>query len=176
MHDAAVIGGGVVGCAVALALARRGADTVLLEAEDELARGASGTNSGILHTGFDSKPGELETKLILRAAEIRPAVLDELGIPVVRCGARLEPRGDQEARTVAQVAAGARTNGVDVQLRENGTLVVPGESVTDPVAYTGALAAAAERAGTAVRTGSRVSGIRSEAGGLVLELEPGGSV
>ena len=57
MHDAAVIGGGVVGCAVALALARRGADTVLLEAEDELARWASGTNSGILHTGFDSTPG-----------------------------------------------------------------------------------------------------------------------
>jgi len=40
MRDAAVIGGGVVGCAVALAAPRRGADVVLLEAEDEPARRA----------------------------------------------------------------------------------------------------------------------------------------
>ena len=52
--EVVVIGGGVVGCAVALALARRGASVALLEAEPELALGASGTNSGILHTGFDS--------------------------------------------------------------------------------------------------------------------------
>ena len=83
-HDAAVIGGGVVGCAVALALARRGAGTVLFEAEDELARWASGTNSGILHTGFDSVPGELETDLILRAGRLRDTVLDVLGVPVRR--------------------------------------------------------------------------------------------
>jgi len=57
----AVIGGGVVGCAVAHALARRGVRAVLLEAEPGLALGASGANSGILHTGFDSPPGELES-------------------------------------------------------------------------------------------------------------------
>ncbi len=52
----AVIGGGVVGAAVACALTRRGADVVLLEAEGELAGAASGSNSGILHSGFDSEP------------------------------------------------------------------------------------------------------------------------
>jgi len=67
----AIIGGGVVGSAVAYALARRGVATTLLEAEDDLALGASGTNSGILHTGFDSTPGELETELILRSAALR---------------------------------------------------------------------------------------------------------
>jgi glycerol-3-phosphate dehydrogenase len=55
----AIVGGGVVGAAVAHALARRGVVAILLEAEDELALGASGTNSGILHTAFDSAPGEL---------------------------------------------------------------------------------------------------------------------
>ncbi|MFL5839614.1 MAG: NAD(P)/FAD-dependent oxidoreductase [Thermoleophilaceae bacterium] len=171
----AVIGGGVVGAAVAYTLARRGVTGVLLEAEDELARGASGTNSGILHTGFDSKPGELETRLILRAAELRPPVLEELAIPVVPCGARLVPRGERETATVARVADGARANAVEVRLH-GGVLEVPGESVTDPVAYTDALAAAAERAGTAVRTGSRVAAIRSDADGLVLELEGGETV
>jgi len=58
--EIAVTGAGVVGCAVALALARRGVEVVLLEAEADPARGASGTNSGILHTGFDATPGSLK--------------------------------------------------------------------------------------------------------------------
>ena len=74
-----------MGCAGALALVRRGVNVALLEAEPTPALGASGTNSGILHTGFDSKPGELETRLILRAAQLRPAVLEALGVPVLRC-------------------------------------------------------------------------------------------
>jgi glycerol-3-phosphate dehydrogenase len=55
----AVIGGGVVGAAISRALSRRRIAVVLVEAEPELGLGASGTNSGILHTAFDSVPGEL---------------------------------------------------------------------------------------------------------------------
>jgi glycerol-3-phosphate dehydrogenase len=165
-YDAAVIGGGVVGCAVALALARRGADTVLLEAEDELGLWASGTNSGILHTGFDSTPGELETRLIRRSAELRDPVLDALGVPVIRCGATLRPRDDAERARVTALAEKAGVNGVEVALRDDGALDVPGESVTDPVAYTRALAAAAEACGAQVRRGERVTAVRRTAGGL----------
>ena len=93
-----VIGGGVVGAALIHALARRGVAAVLLEAEAELALGASGTNSGILHTGFDSTPGELETRLILRSAQLRDAVLDELGVPVLRCGALLARQAERATR------------------------------------------------------------------------------
>src|SRR5947209_15216376 len=92
--EVAVIGAGVVGCAVALALARRGVAVALLEAEPEPALGASGTNSGILHTGFDSTPGELETELILASAAIRKPVLGALGIPVLRCGAVINELGE----------------------------------------------------------------------------------
>jgi glycerol-3-phosphate dehydrogenase len=94
--EVAVIGGGVVGCAVAHALARRGVQTLLLEAEPGLALGASGANSGILHTGFDSEAGELETRLILRSAQLREQLLEELGVAVWRCGARLQARGEEE--------------------------------------------------------------------------------
>jgi glycerol-3-phosphate dehydrogenase len=167
-YDVAVIGGGAVGCAVALALARRGAGTVLLEAEDELALWASGTNSGILHTGFDSGPGELETDLILRSAQLRDPVLDALGVPVVRCGATLRPRGDAERAKVAALAENAAANGVEVDLHPNGTLDVPGEAVTDPVAYTRALAAAAKACGADVRLAARVTSLRRTAGGLDL--------
>ena len=143
MTEIAVIGGGVVGTAVTLALARRGAETVLFEACEELGRAASGTNSGILHTGFDSPPGELETRLILRAAELRDPVLETLGVPVRRCGALV--RGVEPA------------NGVPVRRLADGALEVPGESVTDPIHFTRALAAAAQACGAEVRTGVRVT-------------------
>src|SRR5262245_27745633 len=166
MQDAAIIGGGVVGCAVALALARRGAGTVLFEAEDELALWASGTNSGILHTGFDSTPGELETELILRAAQVRDPVLEALGIRVLRCGATLRPRDDTERAKTAALAANAAANGVDVELQPDGTLDVPGETVTDPVAYTRALAAAAQACGAEIRLGERVTALRPTVSGV----------
>src|SRR5438270_7847711 len=79
--ELAVIGAGVVGSAVALALARRGVSVALLEAEPEPGLGASGTNSGILHTGFDSPLGELETQLILASGAVRDRVVERLAIP-----------------------------------------------------------------------------------------------
>jgi glycerol-3-phosphate dehydrogenase len=164
----AVIGGGVVGAAVTYALARRGVGVLLLEAGDELALAASGTNSGILHTGFDSAPGELETRMILRSAALRDAVLEELGVPVLRCGALLRPRRDDDAATLAALAAGARRNGVAVTVREDGSLHVPGEAVTDPVAFVIALAATAAAAGAEVRTGARVEAIERAERRLVL--------
>jgi glycerol-3-phosphate dehydrogenase len=171
-----VIGGGVVGVAVAHALSRRGVVTVLLEAEDELALGASGTNSGILHTGFDSKPGELETNLILRSAELRPQVLEELGVPVVACGGLMEPHGDGDRERVRQIAGAAGTNGVAVRIRDDGALEIPGESVTDPAAYVAGLAAAATSAGAEVRTNARVEAIELGVEGLTLRLAGGESV
>jgi glycerol-3-phosphate dehydrogenase len=170
----AVIGGGVVGAAVLYTLAHRGVDAVLVEADDALAYGASGTNSGVIHTGFDSIPGELETELILRAATLRDRVLDALNIPVLHCGAELLPHTDADHATVTKLAENARRNGVTVQLRaEDGALRVPGESVTDPVAYTVALADAAVRAGATIRTSAAVEGIDQDPDGLTLHLADG---
>jgi glycerol-3-phosphate dehydrogenase len=152
-----IAGGGVVGLACALAFARRGAAVTLLEAEQQLALAASGTNSGILHTGFDATPGELETELILRAAQLRPPVLAALGVPFARCGALLRPRGERDRAVIAGLAARAAANGVEAHVRAgDGALEVPGEGITDPVAFAGALAAAAERHGAEIRTGARV--------------------
>jgi glycerol-3-phosphate dehydrogenase len=170
----AVIGGGVVGCAVAHALARRGVEGILLEAERGLALGASGANSGILHTGFDSKPGELETRLILRSAVLREELLDDLGVSVWRCGARLSPSGEEELASVLRLAENARANRVEAHLEEDGSLTVPGEAVTDPVAFVHALAGAAQSAGTTVRLGARVSGLAGAAeGGVAIKLVGG---
>ncbi len=171
----AVIGGGVVGCAVAHALARRGVRSVVLEAEAGLALGASGTNSGILHTGFDSSAGALETKLILRAAQLRGELLDELGVEVWRCGARLRPRDGEQRAAVDRLEANARANGVECDRETNGTLRIPGESVTDPVAFVHALAAAAESGGATIELGTAVRGVRREGRRTIALEREGGS-
>src|SRR4051812_29493479 len=167
--EVAVVGAGVVGSAVALALARRGVAVTLLEAQAEPGLAASGTNSGILHTGFDSPPGELETELILRSAALRDPVLDTLGVPVLRCGALVRPRA------VEALAANARLNGVETRTLEDGALEVPGEAVTDPVKYTLALAAAAERHGAQLRIRFRVAAVESVRDQLVVSGEGGES-
>jgi glycerol-3-phosphate dehydrogenase len=157
--EVAVIGGGAVGCAVALALARRGVAVALLESEPELGLAASGTNSGLLHAAFDSAPGELETELILASAAVRDPLLDTLGIPVLRCGALMRPQDDGQRAAVAALAANAHRNRVSVVEREDGALEIPGEAVTDPVAYTLALAAEAERHGAELHLGARVEAV-----------------
>ena len=157
-RSAVVVGAGAVGCATALALARRGLRVVLVEAEDELAPAVRTMGSGILRSGFDADPGTLETRLILRSAQLRDEVLDALGVPVLRCGAVMP-------RAPLQAAAVAGRNGVEVRVRRDGSLLVPGEAVTDPVRCTLALAAAAQAHGAQVRTGFRVRSVRR--GGLV---------
>ena len=57
--DIAVIGGGVVGCAVLRAFTLAGATSVLLERGADILSGASKGNSAILHTGFDAPPDSL---------------------------------------------------------------------------------------------------------------------
>jgi glycerol-3-phosphate dehydrogenase len=166
--DVAVVGAGVVGSAAALGLARRGVAVALLEAEDEPGTWASGSNSGILHTGFDSVPGELETALILRSAALREEAVGELGVPVVRCGAILRPGDDAGRAAVAELAANAASNGVEAEVTADGGLLVPGESITDPAAFTRALAAAAGRHGAGVHAGFRVEGIERSERGLAL--------
>jgi glycerol-3-phosphate dehydrogenase len=174
--EVAVVGAGVVGSATALALARRGVSVQLLEAEPSPGLAASGTNSGILHTGFDSVPGELETKLILRAAELRDPVLDALGLEVERCGAVLRPNDDAERAAVQELAENAARNGVQVSLGIDGSLSVPGETVSDPIAYTKALVAAAERSGAELRTSFRVVSVQQEGDRFRIESEDGAEV
>ena len=171
--EIAVIGAGVVGCATALALSRRGVSTALLEAGPEPGLAASGTNSGILHTGFDSPPGELETELILRAGELRDRVLETLGVPVLRCGAVMRP-GDEGQRTaVAALAENAAQNDVEATLGYDGALAVPGESVTDPVAFTLGLAAAARAHGAELRTAFEVVALEDSDEGLAVSSSAG---
>jgi glycerol-3-phosphate dehydrogenase len=172
--EIAIIGAGVVGCAVAHALARRGVGALLLESQARLGLGASGANSGILHTGFDSEPWALETRMILRSAELREQYMRELGVPFVRCGARLRARDAAGIERVARIAQGTSVNGVKTRMIEEGELLVPGEGMTDPLLLTQALADAAVAGGATLRLGTEVAGLApASGGGLTIELAGG---
>jgi glycerol-3-phosphate dehydrogenase len=156
-----------------LALSRRGVSAAILEAEPEPALGASATNSGILHTGFDSKPGELETELILRSAALRSRVIEALRVPFRRCGAVIRARDAAAREAICKLNANAARNGIEAALGEDGTLAVPGEAITDPVTFTLALSEAASRHGAMLATGWRVAAIEQEPGKLTLEAATG---
>ena len=80
-------------------------------------------------------------------------------MPLSRCGAVLRPRDGAERATVSEIARRARTNGVEAHQHRDGTLHVPGETVTDPVAFVHALAGAAQGGGAELRLGARVESL-----------------
>ncbi len=85
--DVAVVGAGAVGCAVARELSRRGASCALVEAGPDVGAGTSKANTAILHTGFDAKPGTIESGLVARGYELLSEYASEVGIPTANLGA-----------------------------------------------------------------------------------------
>ena len=81
LYDACIVGGGVVGLAVAREMAVRGHSVLLLEKEGSICAGAASSgNSGLVHTGYDAVPGSVESRLMRRSLAIRPALFDAIGL------------------------------------------------------------------------------------------------
>jgi glycerol-3-phosphate dehydrogenase len=100
--------------------------------------------------------------------------LEALGVPVLRCGARLAPGTDTDRQTIQGLAENAARNGVDVSVSESdGALVVPGEAVTDPVAFTLAMAGSAQQAGAAIVLDAKLVAISEGSQDLTLTLADG---
>lgn len=84
--DVAVIGGGVIGCAVARELSRYALRVALIEKEHDVALHASSRNDGMVHPGIDLKPGTLKQKYNARGNAMYGLVCKELGVPFKRTG------------------------------------------------------------------------------------------
>ena len=87
--DAAVIGGGILGCFVTRNLRRWNISTVLLEKEDDVCKGITRANSAIVYAGYDNKPGSLKAKLTVRGNANMASLCEELEVPFSRCGSLL---------------------------------------------------------------------------------------
>ncbi len=87
MRKIIIIGGGIVGCAVARELSRYDADIVVLESCNDVSCGTTKANSGIVHAGFDAKPGTLKAKFNLLGNAMFDKLSKELDFPFRRNGA-----------------------------------------------------------------------------------------
>jgi glycerol-3-phosphate dehydrogenase len=184
--DVAIIGGGVVGTAIARELAGYQLRCVLLEADGDVGTGTSKANTAILHTGFDATPGTLESRLVARGSALLREYAERAGIAVERTGALLVAWTPEQAGRLDAIAVKSRDNGYtrirsvpvsEVYHREPnlgagaaGGLWVPDEWVIDPWSVPLAYATEALRAGVELRLGSRVTGVSALAGGDGFEL------
>ena len=84
--DVVIIGGGVVGCAIARELSAYNLKTVLLEKEEDVCSGTSKANSAIVHAGFDAEPGTNKAKFNILGSKMMEDLSQELDFPYKRNG------------------------------------------------------------------------------------------
>jgi len=177
----AVVGGGIVGIATALALAERGHAPVVLEAEDGLARHQTGHNSGVIHSGLYYKPGSLKARMCRAGLEAMYRFCAEEGVPTRRCGKLVVAVRVDEMPRLATLEERGRANGVTLrrlgpaEIKEHEPEVVglaglwiDETGVVDYSRVTEAMARRLVRLGGEVRTGHRVVSITRDAGTFVI--------
>ncbi|MEN8200037.1 MAG: NAD(P)/FAD-dependent oxidoreductase [Thermodesulfobacteriota bacterium] len=111
--DIAIIGGGVVGCAVARRMALAGASVVLLEKAADILDGASKGNSAILHTGFDAPVGTLEWECVQKGYEEYLAIRDDLNLPLLQSGALVAAWTEEEEACFPDIVKKGNENKVN---------------------------------------------------------------
>ena len=108
-----IIGGGVVGCAIARALSTRWSDVFLLEALPKLGMGASSRNSGVIHSGLYYPPGSLKAKLCVRGNQLTHEFCAAHGVAHRRIGKLVVAPTLIEAEKLNALVENGLTNGVE---------------------------------------------------------------
>ena len=180
-----VVGGGIVGVALARHLAGLGRDVAVtvLEKEPDLAMHQTGRNSGVVHAGLYYPPGSLKARLCRRGVELLSAFCAANGLTYDRCGKVVVALDQTELgrlesihqRAVANGVPGVRMVGGD-ELRQLephvegiAALHSPTTAVVDFGAVTRRLAADAAAMGAEIRTGVPVRRITQDGAGVIVE-------
>ncbi len=111
--DCVVIGAGVVGLAVARALALRGREVMVLEAAGGIGTGTSSRNSEVIHAGIYYPAGSLKAQLCVQGKQLLYAYCAERGIGHRRCGKLIVATHDAQVAQLQGIVAKAAANGVD---------------------------------------------------------------
>ena len=102
-YDVAVIGAGVIGALTARELSKYNLKTVLVEATNDVAMGASKANSGIVHAGFDAKPGTLKAQLNVKGCAMMEGLCEALSVPYKKNGSLVVAFSDEEMATIKEL-------------------------------------------------------------------------
>lgn len=112
--DLTIVGGGIVGLAVARELARRfpSSSVCVLERERELGRHQTGHNSGVIHAGVYYKPGSAKARLCVQGAAELYRYCEEHEIPHERCGKLIVAATHEEIARLDELQRRGTLNGV----------------------------------------------------------------
>ena len=182
--ECAVIGAGVVGLAVARALALAGREVVILEAEGLIGSGVSSRNSEVIHAGIYYPAGSLKARLCVRGRELMYAYCAERHVPHRRCGKMVVATRDEDLPRLQSITRHAAANGVTLTplsrtqaqalepaLEARAALLSPDSGIVDSHALMTALLADAEQAGALLALKSPLSAARRDGEGWVLRSD-----
>jgi len=189
MVDVIIIGGGVVGCAIARELSRYRLEVCVLEREAEVCCGTSKANSAIVHAGFDAVPGTKKARFNVEGSRMMEALCRELDVPYRRCGALVLCFDEAELPRLEALRQRGIKNGVEglaimdgetLHLREPAVspqavaaLYAPTGAIICPFTLTYALAENAAANGVQFRFDTCVQQIRPIDGGFLVETDGG---
>ena len=123
--DIVVVGGGLVGCAVARALAKNGRQVTVLEGESAVARHQSGRNSGVVHSGLYYRPGSLRARLCVVGRDALFRYAEQKKIPLTRRGKLVVATEREEIPALAELERRGHANGLA------GLERLPGEAIRE---------------------------------------------
>lgn len=186
--DAIVIGAGVVGLAVARALALAGRSVATLEAEAIIGSGTSSRNSEVIHGGLYYPAGSAKAKLCVEGRRSLYEFCAAHGVPHRKCGKLIVACDDSELSAIAAIAEKGRVNGVEglrflsaeearamePALQCVGALLSPETGIVDSHAFMLALQGEAEDHGAVFAF--RAPFLGAEAGQGVVRVRAGGDV
>jgi L-2-hydroxyglutarate oxidase len=188
-HDVIIVGGGIVGLAVALEITKRfpRLRLLLLEKEDRVGQHQSGHNSGVIHSGVYYKPGSLKATLCVEGAHAMVEFCRVHGIPHQVCGKVIVATHEEEFPRLEELRRRGEANGLtglqsigpealrEIEPHASGlrALVVPSTGITDYAAVCEKYAEMISAQGGAVLTSARVIGLKGQAGEIVVETNRG---
>lgn len=176
--DCTIIGGGIVGCAIAAELSSRGLSTVLLEMEDGLGRGTTSRNSEVAHGGMYYPHGSLKARFCVEGRHLLKAFCEQAGVGYRECGKLIVAATPDEVPELERLLALGTANGVeDLRLVDGDSLRrlephvkacaalhSPRTGIVDAEGAARAWARLASDHGGQVLTAAKVTGLRPEAG------------
>ncbi len=124
MYDVTIIGAGIVGAMIARTLSKYDLKICILEAENDVAMGATRANSAIVHAGFDAAEGTLKARLNVRGCALMPDICRELGVRYENNGSLVVAFSEEERATLRELFARGKANGVpDLRIVEREELL-----------------------------------------------------
>lgn len=188
MYDVVIIGCGITGAAIAHRLSRYRLRAAVLEAENDVAQGATKANSAILHAGYDPKPGSLMARLNVRGVELARDLCARLDVPYRQCGSLVLGFTPADRANLEELYRRGQANGVQVELltgdqaralepnlsdKVTAALHAPTAAICLPWEYCLALAETAVRNGVDLFLEHRVTGLRRTEAGWRVDTDRG---